>query len=433
MNNTDRSSTAALSRRTFLKVGAGTAAVAAAAPLLAACGSSGSGGGGGSSKTVKLGVITTWLTPPIKKIISDFEASSGQHVEIVPIPGSSGVQLIQQFTPGFVAGKPSVDVMFISDEATPGFVAAGWLEPLDDILKPIQSDFPSYINAYHDQWNVKDGHSYRITAQWSVCLYFTQQQALSQLGAKTPTSWDDIDALATEAKNKGLWAFADAVEKPALAFVDAAWLTMQAGGDVFDFGDATAAAFQFVKNLIDKGAFPKEAIGWTYDQSNAAYTQNKILTMRQWNYFTDVAAAAKPWYTPAKATVSLPPAGPNGKAATWGGGWGLAVPAKAGNVDGAKQFVSYMLASSRSTEVATASANWAVPRKSNESLAKTNALFAAMQKYGDAGVMQPRPFRTKINDAQAVVDDVFTGYLSGQQSLSAAMKDGSSRIQALGS
>jgi hypothetical protein len=55
-----------------------------------------------------------------------------------------------------------------------------------------------------------------------------------------------------------------------------------------------------------------------------------------------------------------------------------------------------------------------------------------MKTYGDAGVMKPRPFRTKINDAQSVVDDVFTAYLSGQQSLADAMSAGQSRIKALG-
>jgi multiple sugar transport system substrate-binding protein len=423
----------AMSRRNLLRGGLGAAALAGV-PLLAACGGGSSGSSGGSNnKTVRLGVIKTWITPEIQNIINQFQTSSGLTVQIVPIAGSSGVELIQQFTPGLVSGKPSVDVMFISDESTPGFVAAGWLEPLDDIhTAAFKADYPDYINDYDNTWNVKDGHIYRLTAQWSVCLYFTQDEALKSIGAKVPTSWDDITALVPAAKARKMYAFGDSVAKPALAFVDAAWLTLQAGGDIFDFGEPTANAFQFVKNLIDSGGFPKEAIGWTYDQSNAAYTQNKFLSMRQWNYFTDVAAAAKPWYSPDKATVSLPPAGKGGSPASYGGGWGLAVPKKAANVDGAKQFISYMLDPSRSTQVATASANWAVPRKSNSSLAKTNALFAAQQKYGDAGVMKARPFRTKINDAQSVVDDVFTAYLSGQQSLSAAMSTGQSRIKALG-
>jgi multiple sugar transport system substrate-binding protein len=424
----------AMSRRNLLRGGLGAAALAGV-PFLAACGggSSGSSGGGSDNKTVRFGVIKTWITPEIQNIINDFQTSSGLTVQIVPIAGSSGVELIQQFTPGLVSGKPSVDVMFISDESTPGFVSAGWLEPLDDIrTTAFKADYPDYINAYDDVWNVKDGHIYRLTAQWSVCLYFTQNEALKSIGAAVPKTWDDINALGAAAKSKGLYAFGDSVAKPALAFVDAAWLTLQAGGDIFDFGQPTQNAFQFVKGLMDKGYFPKEAIGWTYDQSNAAYTQNKIATMRQWNYFTDVASAAKPWYSADKATVSLPPAGTGGSPATYGGGWGLSVPKKAANVDGAKKFVAYMLDASRSTQVATASANWAVPRTSNASLAATNPLFAAMKTYGDAGVMKPRPFRTKINDAQSVVDDVFTAYLSGQQSLADAMSAGQSRIKALG-
>src|SRR5262245_59690042 len=114
-----------LSRRRLLGAGA---LAAAGVPLHAACGGGDSGGtGSAGNKTVRLGVIKTWITPEIQAIIDQFQTASGQKVKLVPIAGSSGVELIQQFTPGLVSGKPSVDVMFISDEATPGFVSAGWL------------------------------------------------------------------------------------------------------------------------------------------------------------------------------------------------------------------------------------------------------------------------------------------------------------------
>lgn len=428
MNNLN----APVSRRSVLRAGAGLAALGAASPLIAACGG-GSGGSSGDTKTVRLGIIEAWVTPEVQKQLDAFEKSSGYKLSVVPISGSSGVELIQQFTPGFVSGKPSVDVMVISDEATPGFVAANWLEPLDDVVTDtLWQDYPDYIKEYNDTWSTKDGKTYRMISSFSVCLYFARQDLLTQFGADVPTTWDDLDALAEEAKGKGMYVYADAVKKPALSFIASSWLTLQNGGDIFAFDDGTKEAFSWVKSLMDNGYFPKESLGWTYDQSNASYTGDKILTMRQWNYFADVAASTTPWYKPEKTTVELPLAGPSGTAASYGGGWGMAVPAKASNVDGGKEFVKFMTDPSISTALASGSPNWSVPRVSNESLTKDNPQFQALAKYGDAGVMKPRPFHEKVNDAQSVVDDLFTAYLSGQKSLDDAMSDGASRIADLG-
>ncbi|MTD13364.1 extracellular solute-binding protein [Nakamurella sp. YIM 132087] len=431
-----------ISRRTLLRAGGTLAAAGLAAPLLAACGSDDSGGGsgtatsgggGGGGGTIKLGIVQAWVEP-IQPTIDAFTKESGVKVEIVPLSGSSGVELIQQFTPGFVSGKPAVDVMVISDEATPGFVKAGWLEPLDDIGNAeYWSDFPTFVKDYADTWSSQDGKIYRLPTSFTICLYVVRQDVLTELKADVPASWDDLKALGEKAKSKNMFAFGDALSKPALASVDAAWLSLQGGGQVFDFDAGTKAAFEFANDMLTTGYMPKDGLAWTYDQSNAAYTGDSLLSMRQWDYFLSVSAGTTPWYSPDKVVVVPPPAGTGGQAATYGGGWGLAVPAAGENKDNAKAFVAYMTGKDQAVALASAkNSQFSVIRNTTLDALPDRPQYIALADYNKANVVKPRPFHPKINEAQGILDDMYTGYLSGQLSIDEAMSNGASQIKALG-
>lgn len=98
---------------------------------------------------------------------------------------------------------------------------------------------------------------------------------------EAPASWDDLRALGEAAKSEGTFAFADAASKPSLAFVYGAYVVARAGGSIFDFDEGTKTAFEFAREMIDQEFFPKSAANWTYDQLNAAYMDDSLVTLRQ--------------------------------------------------------------------------------------------------------------------------------------------------------
>jgi N,N'-diacetylchitobiose transport system substrate-binding protein len=418
-----------LTRRSLLSAGLGLAAAGVASPAILRL-----GGTARAAGVVKFGVTKPWADA-IQPVLAEFQQATGTEVVIVPVTGTSGVELIQQFTPGFVAGRPAVDLMNISDEATPGFARAGWLEPLDAIAtEEWWSDFPKFIRDYTDVWSKRDGHLYRLPTSFSTCLYVVRSDILKEIGVEAPKTWDEIRALGAPAKAKGMAAFADALRKPALASVDAAWLSLQSGGDLFAFDAGTKKAFEFAKGLIDEGSLPREAIAWSYDELIAAYAGDKVATMRQWNYVLGVYSGEKykDWYKPEKVTVVAPPAAPGGSPATYGGGWGLAVPAKAENKDGAIELAKWLTDTANAEKLRKLTSQFAPPRVSTMKANPDNAYFKALQGYIDGGFMRPRPFHLRINEAQSVVDDMFNGYLAGQIGIDEAMENGAKQIVALG-
>ena len=211
----------------------------------------------------------------------------------------------------------------------------------------------------------------------------------------------------------------------------AAYQTAQSGGDLFAFDDNTKAAFEFTKELLDQEYFPRDAINWNYDQSNAAYMEDQLVTMRQWSFFYDVSRANTEWFAEDKAVIALPPAGP-ARRGTWAGAWGWTVPAFTSVPDQAKEFVSYISAPDQAAALADALSNFITPRTSVVTALADKPFVALQQMYSDADVVTNRPFHPRVSEAQAVVDTIFNGYLAGQYDIDEAMSTGQGDIEALG-
>jgi ABC-type glycerol-3-phosphate transport system substrate-binding protein len=226
---------------------------------------------------------------PLQPFIEEFNAATGVTVTFFANPSAGGEQ-VAQLTPQFAAGSTPIDVVSSSDEAAPAFIRAGWMEPLNDIIPAgFWDDWDQSVRDYVAIWSTLEDQVYRIPHGWSVGYYWTRKDLLTEWGLKAPETWDGIREIGEAAKAKGMYAFADAGSKPSLAFVYAAYVVAQAGGNIFDFDAGTQEAFAFARELVDKEYFPKAAANWTYDQLNAAYMGDQLATMREWSFFYDVA------------------------------------------------------------------------------------------------------------------------------------------------
>jgi ABC-type glycerol-3-phosphate transport system substrate-binding protein len=92
-----------------------------------------------------------------------------------------------------------------------------------------------------------------------------------------------------------------------------AYLTAQAGGNIFDFDDATGEAFQYCYDLIHTHKIMSDTVlNQDYTQQNDLYMQDRVAMMRQWPYFYSVVRENTAWWEEGKAQIDLPPAGPAG-------------------------------------------------------------------------------------------------------------------------
>jgi multiple sugar transport system substrate-binding protein len=219
--------------------------------------------------------------------------------------------------------------------------------------------------------------------------------------------------------------------KPGLPFVYLAYLTAQAGGDIFKFDEATATAFQYCYDLIHTHMIMSESVlNQDYTQQNDLYMKDRVAMMRQWPYFWSVVRDNTEWYQEGRADIVLPPAGPAGPK-TWWGGWGFSVPTHAPNLEAAKDLIAWVTNAKNAPILAQGQSWFVMPRPSILAV-MTEGLPVYMKLYADNNCLVPRPYNPRQAEAEVVVDDVGQLFLTKQMSLADAMTMGQERIAALG-
>lgn len=429
---------APLTRRRLLQAGGMASGALAMSPLLAACGGGGDSGSAtpsasaspaSSGAAASAGSITyavqAFAHDAIRPIVDEFTEETGIEVVLEGGP-ASGQDLMSQLIPAFNAGTTPYDVVDADDPAGGAFAAAGWLHPLDDVIdSDVRDDLTPGMVDGMAQWNESDGATYRMYHNWEIGYYWIRRDVLAANGLDVPTTWQELVDVGTEVKERtGMWAFADAASKPGLTFVYMAYLAAQAGADLYTFDDATREAFQYAHDLIHAHElFPEDALTWTYDQQNAAYLSDQLLSMRQWTFFDGVASAETDWYDPEKVARVAPLAGPGG-AKTWAGGWGYAVPEASEKKEQALEFVRFMSRTDIAVRLAEASSFFITARSSVLDALGDDGIVATLKEYAENDWISPRPFHPQAADAETVIDDVAQSYLTDQISLDEAMQRG---------
>ncbi|MCC7206406.1 MAG: extracellular solute-binding protein [Anaerolineae bacterium] len=425
-----------ISRRTFLKGSAGAIAGALAAmgpgkflaqgpyaPRLVQ-----------QNKTV-IFAIQEFAHPAIQSVLPAFEEDSGFTVQLEGGP-VSGNEMLTKYSPAFASGTSPVDLFSDADDDSPTFMRAGWVMPLTDIIpQETWDDFPPSMQDHIRGFLSIDGVPYRIPHEFAVGYFFTRQDWLDEKGVKAPTTWEELvemgKAFADPAN--GVWGTTDGLIKPALLYVYMAYLTAQAGGKIFEFDEATGEAFQFLYDMIHTHKiFPEEALNQDYTAQNNLYMGDKVAFMRQWPFFQGVAEGNAEWYKPEKMVITLPPAGPAGSK-SWIGGWGYSIPTYAPNPDGAKALLQYLTSKEVAPELAKQQGFLLTPRYSILDALKDTGdeLIAAMSLYAENDVFAPRAFHPRVAEAQTVVDDMASLFLTKQASLADVLAQGKELIKAL--
>ena len=367
----------------------------------------------------------------VKPILAEWEQKTGNTVTLESGP-VSGQEMITKYAPAFQSETSPVDVFSDADDSSPTFMRAGWLEPLDSAIpRTTWDDFPESFKGQIDTWHSLEGVKYRVPHEFAIGYTFHRKDLFDAENLKSPTTWDEVVSIGQQFTAAPMWGTLEALIKPGLMYVYMAYLAAQSGGNVFEFDEATATAFQFAYDLIyTHKVMPETALSTDYTQQNEEYLNGNVAFMRQWPFFWDVSRG-DPRYKEGMAEVALPPAGPAG-AKSWWGGWGFSVPKFAPNKEEALDLIAFITAPEQISRMALAQSFLATPRASVLAALGDGGLAPYMKLYADNNVPSARPFHAKVAEAQSVVDDVAALYLTKLSSLEDAIKTGKERFAQLG-
>lgn len=323
-----------LSRRRFLQYAGATAL---GSTLLGACAGTSSGGGGGNSN---LPTLQQWYhqygeTGTHEAVLRYAKQYTKANVQVSWVPGTGNAYPDKVRTALLGSNPPDV---FELTNPTVDQVKAGLIEPLDDLIDPVKSDFnpvalkPLTIN----------GKIYAIKMINDMGMIYYRKSLLQKAGVQPPTTMDELIAASKKLSSgsvKGLYIGPDGGVN-ALSYI----LGWAAGGDFLSDDNKivfntsrVALAYEKLKELNASGGVLPDAPTFWWDPSS--FTQG--LCAMQW-----CGLWAMPGITKALGddfdVIPWPALDAQGQPATFFGGWAEMVSAKSKNVAAAKEYVKYL-------------------------------------------------------------------------------------------
>jgi ABC-type glycerol-3-phosphate transport system substrate-binding protein len=193
-NTTPRTS---LSRRNFLRLGAGTAGIA----LLAACGapaapSQAPAAESGASTGPQEVTLTAWNLTPLQTdwlnaSVPLYNESQTNYVITVDATNFPGAELAEKIMGTFVAGSGSPDLPFIQEWDFTKYIRGGYTDTHLTDLSPYLTAEDLENLSYEEAWRWKDGH-YGLNIDMSLSIYYYRQDIFEEIG-EDPTAWETYD------------------------------------------------------------------------------------------------------------------------------------------------------------------------------------------------------------------------------------------------
>lgn len=362
-----------------------------------------------------------------------FTRQTGIEVEFSERPNASN-ECTTKLTSAIRAGTTPYDVLNFEDEIAVPFARAGWLVPLDGIVaQEVWDDFTPELMAMTDKWDRYKGETFRIHHNFEATYFWYRKDWFDQKGMQPPRTWDEVAEMgkAFTDKTKGVWGTEEGMQKGATLNVYLAWVTRQAGGNLYEVDDTLRVALQYIHDLMHKHAVMNPAcLQKEYDLQNQDYIGDRVAFMRQWPFLYDVARKETAWYSEDKLTCILPPVGPGGKAmSTYAAGWGFGIPKTSKNIDAAKELIRFMIAKENVVKM-IAYSTWFLNARHSVLRAAGNEGFAKFLKmYTEAGVISTRPHHPKYGEAVSILEDAGSAFLSNQITLDEAMSRAKTKMQ----
>ncbi|MGR9174339.1 ABC transporter substrate-binding protein [Rhizobium leguminosarum] len=221
-------------------------------------------------------------TDGIQKLLPEFTKETGIEVELEVIPESD---ITAKMLLEFSSGSGRYDVVQNNIIYIPGFVKAGYIDPLDDLAKKLpkyldRADFvPGYLNT-----NIVDGKLYGLPVYGESTFLMYRKDLFEQYGLTPPKTFDQVISAAKTIKEKSDGEIAGITMRGAQGiqnvYVWAGWLWGYGGEFLTKDGksalgtpEAAASLDAFAKILRDYGPVGAANFGW--EENHVLFQQGK--------------------------------------------------------------------------------------------------------------------------------------------------------------
>src|SRR5690554_873279 len=353
-----------------------------------------------------------WAVESLEQALAEFgfTEKTGIKVNVITRPGAPP-EFISQMTSAVMAGTSPYDVFNMEDEVAITLSRAGWLEPLNDLFdEEFWQDWAPDMLEMIEVWSTYNGELFRIPNNYEPQYFWYRKDIFDEHGLQPPETWEEMVEIGKILTKDGMYGVSDGLAKGAFLGVYLGYMTQQAGGCSFEFGDELRTALQFTHDMMYKHEiFPVAALNKDYDALNEDYMNDRIAMMRQWPFFYDVSRAKEGWFEEDKVVVTLPPAGPAGRI-SYATGWGWSIPKSAPNKEAAKEFVKWITSTELAPKLAELDVWYQNTRYSVMDAVGDQGVAKYMKMYSEAGVLGTRPFHPKFMEATTVLEDLASMY-----------------------
>jgi ABC-type glycerol-3-phosphate transport system substrate-binding protein len=435
-----------ITRRDFIRL----AGLAAAGTTLAACGVKSTTSSQGAASTQAVAGVPTVIKPRKVRIAvgSWAEQSIAQVLEQTGFTKKTGIEVevfvrsdtketeLSRVTSAVQANTAPYDVIDFEDELTTAFSQAGYVLGLNDLIpSDLWDDFSTDMKEYSDVWATKDGEVFRIIHNWEMPYWWYRKDWFDAKGVAIPTTWEEVAAMGEVFTDeaKGVWATEDGLVTGGFLNVYLSWITLQAGGNLYDVGPEFQTALEYIYDLMhSKKALNPASLQKDYPSLNGDYQADKVAFLRQWPYVYDVFRTDPNWFKEDKAVIALPPVGPAGKkGSTYAAAWGFGIIRTSPNLEEAKELLRHLMTNEVAAEAGKIAAWYVSARKSVLAAVGEQGMAKYLKMYTDEGVIGVRPFHPQFVEASTILENTASAFLTDQLSIENAMKQAKDQMARL--
>jgi len=361
-------------------------------------------------------VVSFWAdaTGYFQKVIDGFTAETGIKVkwEIQP----SWSEAVSMFTTQLAAGYKDVDAIHIDDLMTSTFGAAGWLEPLDAMVRNFNIDLRDWPRTLYTDVSSWEGKLYRIPWGNDTRIWSYRKDWFDEAGLAVPTTWSELITVGKKLSRPGRYMIGLPAKRGGTLGNEIQFWTHQAGGAIDNWEHpGNAYAIKFYKEMwtIHKIA-PDSSPMEDYTTISEGFQADKYAIYNHWDGFMGAFRANPRFWKEGKVSVMLPPKGPVNRD-TLTGTWGWSINVFSAKKDLAALWVEYvsrpevMRLQALGGRVPARRSLWSDPEV--QDLAPSSKYLAIYDKAGDIVKARPiTPWYTEVLDAaEEGVHTYFTG------------------------
>lgn len=286
-----------------------------------------------ASKTLINFAVQADSTPALEKIVEAFNAQSDLYEVKATIMTNDSGQMHDQLLNSLSSKSGEYDVISMDVVWAGEFAAAGYLEPVDQLLMD-KGWKPTDFNAGSMDSGKYKGKNYVLPYFPDLgFIYFrsdivsAEDAALLRTGSYT---YDDLIAMGEKYKGQGETKY---------AFV---YQSKQYEGLTCNLNEFTGnwtdieGGLTYMKQMMDKGLTPEDILNYTEGETHNALLNGEAVFARNWPYVNGMLQSGEhPVKIDQIGYAPLPRGGTVG-------GWILGINANSQNMDGAKEFLTFI-------------------------------------------------------------------------------------------